>query len=130
MPIIDSIGESIIQKKIITANQKTKIEYDRCSDLSTNKKFIKSVNDAYKKLPLDSDLKNQFGDIDTKTAKESMEITYIRIMQFSNGNITVEIHCNSKGNKAKNFLNGHSYIINMSFDSNYTFKRFTSSVEG
>ena len=48
MPIIDSIGESIIQKKIITTNQKTKIEYDGCNDLSTNKKFIKSVNDAYK----------------------------------------------------------------------------------
>lgn len=130
MALFDYIIESIAQKNIIATNSKTKIEWDGTNDLSDDKKFIKAVNNAYKKLPLDSDLKNQFGNINTKIAKDAMEIVYIRIAQFNNGSIIVEIHCGAKDKRAQEFLNGHSYIITMSFDSNYNFKRFVSSVEG
>ena len=130
MALFDYIVESITTKSVITSNSKTNIEWDCDSDLSKDKKFIKSVNDAYKKLPLDSDLKRQFGNINTKSAKNAMEITYIRVASFNNGTVSVEIHCGAKDKRAEEFLKGHSYIITMSFDSNYTFKRFTSSVEG
>lgn len=130
MALFDYIIESITTKSVITSNSKTNIEWDCDSDLSKDKKFIKSVNDAYKKLPLDSDLKRQFGNINTRDAKKSMEISYIHVSSFNNGGIVVEIHCGAKDKRAEEFLKGHSYIITMSFDSNYTFKRFTSSVEG
>ena len=130
MALFDYIVESIVTKSVIASGSKTNIEWDCDSDLSKDKKFIKSVNDAYKKLPLDSDIKRQFGNINTKDAKKAMEISYIHIAQFNNGSIIVEIHCSAKDKRAQEFLNGHSYIITMSFDSNYNFKRFVSSVEG
>lgn len=130
MALFDYIVESIVTKSVIASGSKTNIEWDCDSDLSKDKKFIKSVNDAYKKLPLDSDIKRQFGNINTKDAKKAMEISYIHVSSFNNGNIVVEIHCGAKDQRAEDFLKGHSYIITMSFDSNYNFKQFTSSVEG
>lgn len=131
MPIIDSIMESMVEEAV--KNPMNKSASIKCSDkaLLNDKKFIRLVNKAYNKYPIDKEIKSyakQYG-VSYSQTKKNMNMDNIKISGSSTGTVNVDIWFNSTPNQ--NFLGGHSYVIHITVDmSSYEVTSIKSALEG